>query len=614
MRSHRHRRLVYGIAPAAFFFVVMEARAEFQVNTYTTSSQWLAAAAAAADGSFVVVWASDRQAGPALPGSGSRFDLFARRFDAAGAPLTGEIQVSAFTTTGHNRPAVASDAAGNFVVVWRDSMSGAGGIYGRRFSAAGEPLAGIFPVTVERVFANPSIAVAPSGAFVVAWDRSYGTFTNALGHWFDASGAPVGGPFRVNAGTTGRNERPDVAFDPAGELLVTWRRQASDPNARGIYARRFDANGVPLGDDIPVRPQAPAPVYDQPRAASMGAGRFVVTWFEGHRFWARRIEGPSGQLSDFFQVNTYVAEEQTSREVDVAGDASGAFTVVWAGHRQDGSDSGVFGQRFDAAGARAGREFRVNAYTTWGQHTPAIAARPDGEFVVAWASTTQDGDGAGVFGQVHRDAIFDDGFDSGDLAAWSSAATDGGDLAAVPVEGGAFVLRAHVDDRAPLFVQDDTPEDAGEYRARFSLDPNGFDPGEAAGSQRIRVFLAFEQDPLRRVVALVLRRLGGQYALMARVRLQDDSLADTGFVPISDAPHWIELDWRRATGPDINDGSFTLWIDGAVASELTGLDNTSPGVDFVRLGAMALKSGATGTLYWDEFASRRWSFLGPGPD
>jgi hypothetical protein len=37
-------------------------------------------------------------------------------------------------------------------------------------------------------------------------------------------------------------------------------------------------------------------------------------------------------------------------------DASGNFVVVWSGNQQDGSGYGIFGQRFDAAGAVQGGE------------------------------------------------------------------------------------------------------------------------------------------------------------------------------------------------------------------------------------------------------------------
>src|SRR5512145_1124827 len=61
----------------------------------------------------------------------------------------------------------------------------------------------------------------------------------------------------------------------------------------------------------------------------------------------------------------------------VAADAGGNFVITWDSYRQDGSDYGVFAQRFDAAGAPRGVEFRVNTYTTGEQQgaVPSCDAR-----------------------------------------------------------------------------------------------------------------------------------------------------------------------------------------------------------------------------------------------
>jgi hypothetical protein len=39
--------------------------------------------------------------------------------------------------------------------------------------------------------------------------------------------------------------------------------------------------------------------------------------------------------------------------------------------------------------------------------------------------------------------------------------------------------------------------DEGRYRARFYVDPNGFDPGEAQNRHRVRLFIVFEENPTR---------------------------------------------------------------------------------------------------------------------
>jgi hypothetical protein len=167
-----------------------------------------------------------------------------------------------------------------------------------------------------------------------------------------------------------------------------------------------------------------------------------------------------------------------------------------------------------------------------------------------------------------------------------------------------------VDDTAGAFVQDDTPSAEARYRARFYFDPNGFDPGESVGKLRQRIFLAFSEAPLKRLVMLMLRRIAGQYAIGAHVREDDDTLAKTAFFPITDGPHAIEFHWEKATAPDANDGRFELWIDGTSVVALTGLDTDERSVDFVRMGAVSVKPGAAGTLYFDEFVSRRLGYTG----
>jgi len=44
---------------------------------------------------------------------------------------------------------------------------------------------------------------------------------------------------------------------------------------------------------------------------------------------------------------------------------------------------------------------------------------------------------------------------------------------------------------------------------------------------------------------------------------------------------------------------------------VAGLQNNLSAVNFVRMGALSVKGGAGGTLYWDQFESRRFSYIGP---
>ena len=67
-------------------------------------------------------------------------------------------------------------------------------------------------------------------------------------------------------------------------------------------------------------------------------------------------------LGEEFRVNSYTTE--TQYRPAVASHLDGSFVVVWNSRDQDGSDWGVFAQRYDADGDPLGGEFQVNSYTT----------------------------------------------------------------------------------------------------------------------------------------------------------------------------------------------------------------------------------------------------------
>jgi hypothetical protein len=212
------------------------------------------------------------------------------------------------------------------------------------------------------------------------------------------------------------------------------------------------------------------------------------------------------------------------------------------------------------------------------------------------------------------DAIFADGVESGDFSAWTTVSDDGGDLsvAAAAALEGVNGLRAFVDDANSLYVQDDTPDGERRYRARFMIDPSGFDTGIALGRHRARLFLGLDLSPsTRRAITVVLRYRDGQYAIMVRVQRDDGTRANTAFHLISAAPHTIQIDWQRASAAGVGDGRLELWIDGTPMQTLTGIDNDTMGIDAGRLGGLSLKPGAAGVLLFDFFESRRLTYITP---
>jgi hypothetical protein len=211
--------------------------------------------------------------------------------------------------------------------------------------------------------------------------------------------AQPGPEFRVNTHTTGAQRSP--ALDRQGDnFVVAWESDGQDGDLSGIFARSFTQPGVPLGPEFQVNSYTTSA---QHAAAVGGSNVFaVIAWqSEGQDgdqggIYARRFDS-SGPVGGEFRVNTYVTSSQARPAVDA--ETAGNFVVVWASLGQDGSDSGIFAQRYSSTGSPMGDEFRVNTWTTGFQGHPAVAMEPnDGLFVVLWDGEGP-GDSVGIFGQ-----------------------------------------------------------------------------------------------------------------------------------------------------------------------------------------------------------------------
>jgi hypothetical protein len=374
---------------------------ELQVNTYTTSGQYHASVAADALGDFVVVWDSYTQ-------DGSADGVFGQRYTSTGLRLGGEFQVNGFTTSYQFGPVVASDAAGNFVVVWASNQQDGDsfGIFGQRYTSLGTPVGGEFQVNTYTTSAQllPAVATDPLGNFVVVWESAFqdGSLLGIFGQRYSSLGLPLGGEFQVNSWATGAQEAPDVAVDPLGNIVVAWQSNGPDGNAWGIFAQRYNALGLPVGGEFQVNTYT-TDWQRLPAVDSDPLGNFTVAWGStgqdgsGIGIFGQRFGGDGARIGTEFQVNTYATGDQFSPALAV--DADGSFVVVWDSVAQDGSDQGVFGRRYDGTGAPVDGEFQVNSYTTSYQRRPSVAAQPANGFVVVWESYGQDGVDRGAFGQ-----------------------------------------------------------------------------------------------------------------------------------------------------------------------------------------------------------------------
>ena len=157
---------------------------EFRVNTYTTSNQFYASVASDSTGNFVVVWDSFFQ-------DGSGAGVFGQRYDSTGAPLGPEFPVNTYTTGIEGWSSIAATPSGNFIVVWTSyGQDGSGyGIFCQRYANNGAPLGPEFRVNTFATNSqkHPAVASDASGNFVVVWHSNnqdgsaYGIFGQRYG-------------------------------------------------------------------------------------------------------------------------------------------------------------------------------------------------------------------------------------------------------------------------------------------------------------------------------------------------------------------------------------------------------------------------------------------------
>jgi hypothetical protein len=370
---------------------------EFQVNAFTTGFQGTPRVASLGTVGYVIVWQSEAQ-------DGNLAGVFGRRFTPNGVPLGSDFPVNTYTTGQQFDPSVASLGSG-FVVVWNSGapQDGSGsGIFGQRYDAFGAPDGGEFQVNSYTTFAQdqPAVATDGSGNTLVAWRSSQdGHVDGVFGRVFDSGGTAVGPDFQVNTYTTSDQRVPAVAGYGGGGFVVVWQGALQDGSSTGIFGQRFANSGAPVGPEFAVNEYTTGGQED-PAVATDTSGNFLVLWESGQDgapfgIQGRRFDGGAVPYGPEFQVNTYTTDNQSF--CAVAADGAGNFITAWGSNTQDGDLSGVFAQRYDGGGLPLAGEFQVNTYTTDQQEGPAVAGDAQGNFLVTWASTGQDGSFSGIY-------------------------------------------------------------------------------------------------------------------------------------------------------------------------------------------------------------------------
>ncbi|MEK7342229.1 MAG: VCBS domain-containing protein, partial [Pseudomonadota bacterium] len=309
----------------------------------------------------------------------------------------GDFRVNQTTADTQFVPSITALSNGGFVVTYGAYDGVSYNVHGRRYGADGQPEGDDFPITnlgVDELAA--SVAAFGDGGFVVTWSAPDDTGYGVYGRIYDAAG--VGGDAFPITTTAYNQSNPTVSLLSNGGFVVTWQSLYEDGSGYGIFAQIFDEDGEPSGTQTQLTFSLNSEVY--PSVSALPGGGFVATWtaYTGSNYDVLvRTYGADGAPSGSeILVNSFTTSEQEYSSVATLDD--GGFVVTWQSP-QDGGGYGIYAQRFDVDGAKIGGEFRVNTYTTNGQHYPAITSLDDGGFLISWTSNSQDGSSWGIYGQ-----------------------------------------------------------------------------------------------------------------------------------------------------------------------------------------------------------------------
>ena len=264
---------------------------DVQVNSSTNHYQVNPVIATLTNGNVIVAWASYGQ-----DNADGLQGVYAQILTSAGQKVGGEFLVNQFTPNNQRTPALAVFPNGSFIVVWVSererstlavSSSGSVGtgydsvdIYARLFSTAGAALGNEFLVnTGTNVCANPAVATASDGTYIITWDQKDTAVPNnswdIYARSFSSTG--VGGAIQlVNTQQYGDQYAPKISAIGT-EYLVVWTSLGQDGSREGVYGQVLLGDGSHDGGEFRVNTTVlNAQKYQT--VASDGAGRFLAVW------------------------------------------------------------------------------------------------------------------------------------------------------------------------------------------------------------------------------------------------------------------------------------------------------------------------------------------------
>ncbi len=335
------------------FTSIVYGQAEFLVNTYTDTTQRDPQISRDSADNYIIVWDSENQVA-----ANSQSDIYFQLFDANNNKVGDETLVNNITENEQERPSLAMNANGDFVIVW----------------------------------------ASHSGDFESIFDIKGKLYSNNL---------PVGDEFQINTTTSNSQTKPAVSMHNDGSFVVVWESWYQ-VDSKDIYLQRFDADGNKVGEETLVNTTTNSG-QGRPVVKYFNNGSFIIVWESwktlndgtsnpGYDLYGKIFNSDAVVLKDEFLINTYTENFQWFADIETFDDLS--FIAAWCSWDQDSHWGGVYMQKFGALGEKIGGEVIVNSTTINYQWLPKVRKTQENSVAVVWSSWQQDGSREGVYFQV----------------------------------------------------------------------------------------------------------------------------------------------------------------------------------------------------------------------
>lgn len=274
----------------------------------------------------------------------------------------------------------------------------------------------------------------------------------------------IGGETQINTYSTGDQRDSTITTLVNGGYVITWMSHGQDGTGWGIYAQRFNSEGVALGSETLIN-STTVGAQTHPVVTELSNGNVVISWTDeggadgnGTGVFSQTftfdmtppdaplivsIDNDTGaSASDGVTNDTTLsfmgtAVANAGIEVFIDGvsvgmttaDGSGDWVFDYSGTELSDGDYVLTAASTDAAGNTSstsadfdltvdtlapvgeligftpeGSEAQVNTETTRYQRYPSITSLSDGGYVITWESNYQDGDGDGIYAQRYDSA------------------------------------------------------------------------------------------------------------------------------------------------------------------------------------------------------------------